>query len=254
MRRGEADALNALERVHLFQQLYERRDATGVDVITAAVARDDLAEERDLLHAAGGEGAALGHDVVHRPRALVAAGFGHDAERAVHVAALLDGNEGADLVLGEFVVADGVLRAGLLGQVHDGLAEGHAGVPGGPEIVEVVRDLVEFLGADDQVHVGQLVEQRDPAVLRHAAEDPEDEVGVFLLPREDVAGLADGLLLGGVPDRAGVEQEDVAVVLRPDNPVTPGAQHRRDSFAVALVHLAPVSLEVDAVHGGSGSA
>ena len=59
--------------------------------------------------------------------------------------------------------------AGLLGDVDDGRGDGHAGGLGGAEIVEVVGDLVEFLRADDQVHIGQLVEEGGPAVLRHAA-------------------------------------------------------------------------------------
>ena len=74
---------------------------------------------------------------------------------------------------------------------------GDAGLAGGAEIVEVAGHLVEFLRADDQVDVGQLVEQRGAAVLRHAAEDAEDEVaGCCRLRCCEVAGLADGLLLG----------------------------------------------------------
>ena len=57
-----------------------------------------------------------------------------------------------------------------------GLADGHAGLAGGAQVVEVAGHLVKLLGADDQVDVGQLVEQRGAAVLRHAAQDAEDEV------------------------------------------------------------------------------
>jgi hypothetical protein len=49
------------------------------------------------------------------------------------------------------------------------------------QVVEVARHLVKFLRADDQVDVGQLVEQLGPAVLRHAAEDPEHEVRLLPL-------------------------------------------------------------------------
>ena len=120
------------------------------------------------------------------------------------------------------------------------------------QVVEIAGDLVKLLGADDQVDVRQLIEQRGAAVLRHAAEDPEDEVGLLLLALLQVAGLADGLLFGGVAHAAGVEQQDVAVVLVGHDPIAPGAQHRRDSLAVALVHLAPVGLDVDAVQIGKG--
>jgi hypothetical protein len=39
---------------------------------------------------------------------------------------------------------------------------------------------VELLGADNEVHVGQPVEKARPTVLSHAAQDPQDEVGVVL--------------------------------------------------------------------------
>jgi hypothetical protein len=95
----------------------------------------------------------------------------------------------ADLLLLQHVLADGVLRAGLLGDVHDGRADGHAGGLRGAEVVEVVRHLVEFLRADDEVDVGQAVEQLGAAVLRHAAEDAEDEVRLLLLAGGEVAAL-----------------------------------------------------------------
>jgi hypothetical protein len=111
---------------------------------------------------------------------------------------------------------------------------------------------VEFLRADDQIHVGQLVEERGTAVLRHAAKDTENEVGILLFSVRNEASLADRLLLGGVAHGAGVEQHHVALVFRADDPVTASAQHRRDGLAVALVHLAPVGFDVDPVHPEEG--
>ena len=37
------------------------------------------------------------------------------------------------------------------------------------------------------------------------------------------------------------------------DPIPAGAQQGGDRFAVALIHLAAVSFDVDAIHGGSGS-
>src|SRR5262245_66456873 len=51
-----------------------------------------------------------------------------------------------------------------------------------------------------------------------------------------------------VAHAARVEQHDVAIVLDVDDPVAAPAQHRRDSLAVALIHLAAIGLDVDAVH------
>ena len=67
MRRGEADAAHAGDGVDALEQLHEGRDAAGMEVVAAPVAGDDLAEERDLAHAAFGEFLALAHDLVHRP-------------------------------------------------------------------------------------------------------------------------------------------------------------------------------------------
>ena len=219
-----------------------------MEVVAAPVAGDDLAEERDLAHAAFGELLALAHDFVHRPRALVAAGFRDDAEGAIHVAALLDRDESRDLFLLEHVIADGVLRTGFLGDVDDGVADGCAGLLRGAQVVEVIGHLVKFLRADNQVDVGQLVEERRAAVLRHAAEDAEDETRVALPLRRDVSGLADGLLLGGIADAAGVEQEHVALGLVCHHAIAAGTQQCRDGLAVALVHLTTIRFDENSVH------
>ena len=262
MRRGEADAGDALDGVDLLDQLHKGRDAVGMGVVATTIRGDDLAEEGDLAHAARGEGFALGDDLLHGAGAFVAAGLGDDAEGAVHVAALLNGDEGGDLRrgagvgrgvgagAGQEVVLDGVLRAGLLLDVHDAGADGQAGLAGGADVVEIAGDLVKFLGADDEIDVGQAFEDFGAAVLGHAAEDTEDEVGVLLFAVGDVGGFAEGLLLGGVAHGAGVEEHDVAVVLILHDAVAATAQHGRDRLAVAFVHLATIGLDIDAVHLG----
>lgn len=112
----------------------------------------------------------------------------------------------------------------------------------------MARHLVELLGSDDQIQIRQLFQQRRPAVLRHAAEDPEHEVRLAFLPLLQVAGLSNRFLLGRVPYAAGVQKQDIAIVLVGHDAVTAGTQHRRDSLAVALVHLAAVGLDMDAIH------
>ena len=254
MRGGEADALNALDGMHALNQLDEGRDAIGMRVVAPAVTGDDLPEERELAHAPLRQLSALGHDLVHGPRALVAARLGHDAERAVHVAALLDRDEGADLSLVHLkMVADRVLRTRLFPDIHDARPDRHPGGAGRPQVIEVVGHLVKLLRADDQVDIGQGIEERGPTVLRHAAEDPEHEVGIASLSRDHIGSLTDRLLLRGVAHAAGVEQQDVADLLLVDDPVTPGTQHRRDSITVAFVHLTHVGFDEDAVHVPEGS-
>ena len=150
------------------------------------------------------------------------------------------------------VVADGVLRSRLLADIDDRVGDGHAGLARSAEVVEIVGNVVKLLGADDQVDVRQPLQELGAAILRHAAEDPENEIGLIPLARLDVPGLADGLLLGGIADAAGVQQQDIAGVFRGDDPIPAGAQHRRDGFAVALVHLAPVGFDEDSVQREEG--
>ena len=148
------------------------------------------------------------------------------------------------------MIPDRVLRAGFLGRVDDALADRHARGAGGPQIVEVIGHVMKFLRADDQVHVGQAVEELCAAVLRHAAQDAEDEVRVLALPALGKGGLADGLLFRRIAHAAGVQEQDIAILLRPDDAIAARAQHGGDSFAVALVHLAAIGLDEDAVQGG----
>ena len=70
----------------------------------------------------------------------------------------------------------------------------------------------------------------------------------MLLAVGDVAGLAEGLLLGGVAHGAGIEEHDVTGVLVGDDAVAASAQHGGDRVGVAFVHLAPVGFDIDAVH------
>ena len=219
-------------------------------LVRAPVAGDDLAEERDLADAPGGQAAAFRNDLVHRPRALVAPGLGHDAEGTGHVAPLLDGDKGRHgPFVGLEVVADRVLRILLLGDVDDRLTHGRPRGARRAEIVQIAGHAVEFLRAHDEVHVGEAVEQAGSAVLRHASENSEDEVGIPAPALLRLAGLADGLLLRGVAHAAGIQQEHVAIVLGAHDPVAAGAQHRRHGLAVPLVHLAAVGFYEDAVHG-----
>ena len=167
VRRGEAEAREAVDLVDAVEELHERRPAPRRRIIAPAVARDNLPEEGDLPHAPFRQRPALGDDVLHRPGALVAARLGHDAEGAIHIAALLDGDKGGDRPLLRPMVADRVLRAGLLGNVDDGGANRSARLAGGAEVVEITGHPVKLLGSDDEVDVGQLVEQRRAARIRN---------------------------------------------------------------------------------------
>ena len=91
VRRREADAFDAVDRVERAQEVGELRAVLpGAEVATVRV--DVLAEQRDLAHAVGGELLDLVDDVAHAPADLGSAHDRHDAEGARVVAADLDGD------------------------------------------------------------------------------------------------------------------------------------------------------------------
>jgi hypothetical protein len=59
-------------------------------------------------------------------------------------------------------------------------------------------------------------------------------------------------LFRGVAHAARVEQQDIARIFVGHDAIAPRTQHRRDSLAVALVHLTAIGLDMDAIHRRSG--
>ena len=96
MRRSEANAFEAVDFVDGFEQLDKSGFAVYDRDVAFAVAGDDLAEQRDFLHAARDQFAAFGDDIGDGAAAFFAARVGHDAEGAVLIAALHDADEGGD--------------------------------------------------------------------------------------------------------------------------------------------------------------
>ena len=109
---------------------------------------------------------------------------------------------------------------------------------------------MELLRANDQVHVGQPVDEFLSPALRHASHKAENLPGPFLSRLADERRhLAERLLFGHVAHAAGVEQHHVRDLLRRRKGIAPGHELRGDGFAVALVHLATVGFDVNARHG-----
>ena len=158
------------------------------------------------------------------------------------------------------VVADGVLRAFLLGGVADGGAAKrvgrvvHAGFkPPLEDVVHVFENLVVFLGADDDVEVGQGFEKFLAARLGHAAHEAVNDVFSVAALVDEVAHFSEGFLLGLVADGTGVDEHGVRLVLVGRDRVAALAEHAGDLLGVALVHLASVGFDVNFGHGISGS-
>ena len=277
MRRGEADAVKSFDLVDGFDQLNEggffRRGAgrarhsvravvcnlghggqrTARPTIhlfcgeSFAITRHDLAEQRDFSNALRNELATLGHDLGDAAAAFFAARVGHDAEGAVLIAALHDADErGHGFILGVAVEQMFLDRAfatlffcGINNLVAFALKN----------FIEVFRCAMKLLRAEYEVNIRQAINQFLAATLRHAAHESEDDVGAILayLSR-DVLHLVDGFLLGVIAHAASVEQHHIRDVFGRGECVALGDELSGDGFAVALVHLATVSFDIDARH------
>ncbi len=143
---------------------------------------------------------------------------------------------------------DGVLRAVFGVEVDNGIGPRALSLEGGDDVFKVFGDAVKFLGADDEVEVGQAVEQVGAAVLGHTAHHADDEVGLSPFAGGDMAGFTDGFLLGLFAHAAGIQEDDVGVGLALDDAVPLSAEHGGDGFRISFVHLAAVGLDEYPVH------
>ena len=202
----------------------------GVKIFAVAV--HVLAEEGDLLVALGDEAAALLDDLLRLAAALAAAHIGHDAVRAEVVAAVHDAHPRAHAAL-----------------AHDGQVLGDAAVLvlDGEDALILRIYLVQQLGepplrlrAEHQVNVvvGVFHLVGHDLLLRHAAAEADDLIGLGGLRVAETAQMAVDPLFRVLADGAGVEQDDVGLILVARELVAHLAQHAHEHLAVCHVLLA----------------
>ena len=192
-----ADPVHALDRAERAQELRELRLAVEV----APVLRRVLRDEDDLLHAARGEVHHLIADILDGAAAVGAADVGDGAEGAAVVAALGDlhiggvGGRRRDarrvLVIEQLVLAcddDAVSLERLLDGLHDA---------------------VPRACADDGIRLRHIIEELLPVALAEATCDDEAAAAAGLLVFRHVEDGRDRLLLGGLDERACIDDEDI---------------------------------------------
>src|SRR5690606_2630778 len=236
VRGGEADAADAVD---LGQGADQQAQVGNLAVaIRAAVGVDVLAEQVDLAHALRGQLRAFDQHVLEWAADLGAAGVGHHAERAVLGAAFHDRHERRR--------AFGT----RLGQAVELLDLREADVHLWPVLLaagaDQLRQAVQGLRAEHQVHVGRALDDGFAFLRGHAAADADDDVaapGLELLPATE---LAEHLFLRLLADRAGVDQHHVGFlrVVGQLQAFVLG-QHVGHLGRVVLVHLATVGLDVE---------
>ena len=205
----------------------------------SGVGVDVLADERDLADADADEGVDLADDLRVGTRDLATARVRDDAKRADVVAALHREDERGDPAAARLRIR---LREDVL------LARDPAGLD--PALLGEIADAGELVGTEHEIHVGGAGEKRFLFLLRHAAGDSDTGAAGGLeqpVPPERRVQLVLGLL----PDRAGIEQDEIGAFRRRGrNPASP-----RQRFAhpgrIVLVHLAAERVDVERFLHGS---
>ena len=170
-----------------------------------AVAVHVLTQQGDLFVACFHKAAELGQDVAGLAALFAAAHIGHDAVCAEVVAAIHDGQPGAELAL----APDGDV-------LHDDRALGrvqqHALV-----LLQLLGDElrqgVDAVHAEHKIDVGVALAQlfHHMLLVSHAAAQADDKAALFLLETLQRAHVSEHALLGVLTHGAGVEQDEVGV-------------------------------------------
>ena len=169
----------------------------------AAVAVHVLSEQRDLADAVGRRGARTSASSSGAGPALLApARRGHDAVGADAVAALRDLQPCLERAL-----PPGGQMAGELLELEEALrAQRFAG--------QELGQLVDLAGAEGDVDEREAVEDLVLDRLRPAAADADDRAGPLGLEPLGLAEVGDEAVVGGLADRAGVEEDQLGVGAR----------------------------------------
>src|SRR6266446_556365 len=127
-----------------------------------------------------------------------------------------------------------------------------AGLEHGPPLTS--HPFHQFPDARDRRRAEHEVDGRDAPLnrllleLRHASHDADDQLGVFRLELPELAELREDLLLRLLADRAGVDEDQVGLLLVCSELIALGAEQARDALRVVLVHLTAIRDEVELCH------
>ena len=240
MRAREADALDAVDRIHRSEQLAEVRAEVGREVTPPRV--HVLAEQRDLPDALAGQALDLGHDLARAAAPLPPAHRGHDAVRAARVAPHRDLHPRLERPLAHRRQqrGEGPLLSG---------AEAPA-LSSEPARAEPVGQVRDGAGPEGHVDEGVHVEEALSLGLRVAAADGDDALRITLLQRAGLGEMSREALIRLLADRARVEDHHVRLVLGQRLAEPELLEHALDALGVVRVHLAAERGDVVAPHSG----
>jgi hypothetical protein len=111
--------------------------------------------------------------------------------------------------------------------------------PGGPLLADELGRPVDVVGAEHDVDVRCPLDDAVAVLLGQTAPDHDLHVGAALLEGLELAEVAVQLVVGVLPDAAGVEHDHVGVVDARGRAQPVGLEQAGDALGVVLVHLAP---------------
>ncbi len=100
------------------------------------------------------------------------------------------------------------------------------------------HQFVEIAGVEEQIHVWEAQLQLFLLPSHHAASKHQRHIGLFLLDAPQVIEPACHFIFCGLPNHAGIEDDDVGIDLIIGFAVTNFLQHRRNLLAIGFIHLA----------------
>jgi hypothetical protein len=127
----------------------------------------------------------------------------------------------------------------------------------GAALLEKLREAVQRLRTEDEVHVGRAADDLLALLARDAAGHADHELRARALERLHAAEIGEHLLLRLLAHRAGIEEDEVGFRrVRGLLEALGGGEHVGHLLRVVLVHLAPEGADEDFLrlrHGSPGS-
>ena len=203
-----------------------------------AVAVDVLAKQGDLFVTFSNQLLELGQDGGRFTAALTPAHVGHDAVGAEIIAAVHDGQPGAEAG----IAADGHFlndSVALLGLFEVALAAADA-------LSQHGRQAVDAVHTEHEVYIRVALAQlfHNVGLLGHAAADADDQTRILLFQLFQRAYIAENALLGMFAHGAGVEKDEVGVFNVIAQAETDILQNALDLLAIVDILLAAVAAHI----------
>ena len=132
---------------------------------------------------------------------------------------------------------------------HPGAVEGPWLFPADSESGQELGQLVHLAGSEGDVDEGESGEHLILDRLCPAAADADGPRGIFCLEALGMAEVSHEAIVGLLPNRAGVEQDQVRLVLTIGLVIAQRVQHPLHPLGVVLVHLTAERGQVVALHG-----